>query len=77
MATYSRRTITTVREEFTVPAAPPYGAAGAEVGKAWALADREYREFHGVPEGEALPDNAISFHPGDDEIVISYEKRVP
>jgi len=34
MATYSHRTVTTTREEFTVPAPAPFGAA-AEVAKAW------------------------------------------
>ena len=42
MADFTRRTITTVRQEFIVPVGP-YGAASAEIGKAWAVAEREYR----------------------------------
>ncbi|MFF7561933.1 hypothetical protein ACFZB4_18420 [Streptomyces pseudovenezuelae] len=75
MATFTRRTITTVRQEFVVPAEQAYGAPSAEIGKAWALAEREYRQHHGLRDEEALADNAITFRPGDDEIVISYETR--
>lgn len=75
MATFSRRTITIVRQEFTIPAAPPHGAAAAEVGKAWSVAEREYRQTYGVPDDAALPDDALAFRPGDDEIVISFETR--
>lgn len=65
----------TVRYEYPVPAKPPFGAAAAEVAKAWAVADRDYRKERGIPESDSIPDNAISFTPGDDEIVISYETR--
>lgn len=75
MATFTRRTITTVRQEFVIPAQPPYGAASAEVGKAWAVAEREYRQHHGLREEERLADDAITFRPGDDEIVLSFETR--
>ncbi|MFC9268990.1 hypothetical protein ACFTXJ_14605 [Streptomyces zhihengii] len=72
MATYSSRIVTSARHEWTVPAAEPFGAAAAEIAKAWTAADRAYREVHGLPLEGALPDNAISFQPGDDEIVLSF-----
>lgn len=75
MATFTRRTVTTVRQEFVVPAPPPYGAAAAEVEKAWAAAQQAYWKAHETPAGGPLPDNAISFAPGDDEIVLSFEIR--
>ncbi|MFD0437040.1 hypothetical protein [Streptomyces chartreusis] len=75
MATYTARTITIVRREFVVPAASPHGAASAEVGKAWAHAEREYRQHYGLRDEEPLADNALTFHTGDDEIVISFETR--
>lgn len=75
MATFTRRTITTVRQEFVVPAPPPYGAAAAELGKAWAVAERAYRQHHGLRDEEHLADDAITLRPGDDEIVLSYETR--
>lgn len=75
MATFSRRTITTVRQEFVVPADQAYGAASAEIGKAWAVAEREYRQHHGLRDEEPLTDDALTFRPGDDEIVISYQTR--
>ncbi len=72
MADFTRRTITTVRQEFVVPVGP-YGAASAEIGKAWAVAEREYRKLHGLSQDDTVADNAIVFRPGDDEIVISYD----
>lgn len=76
MADYSRRTITTIREEFAVPVGP-YGAPSAEIGKAWAVAEREYRALHGLSQEDSVADNAIVFRPGDDEIVISFETEKP
>lgn len=76
MADFTRRTITTVREEFVVPVGP-YGAASAEIGKAWAVAERAYRTAHGLAPEDSIADNSIVFRPGDDEIVISYETEAP
>lgn len=76
MADYTRRTITTIRAEFIIPAGP-YGAPCAEVAKAWSAAEREYRTVYEVPQDEGVPDNAIVFRPGDDEIVISFETKGP
>lgn len=75
MATFTRRTITTVRQEFVVPADQAYGATSAEIGKAWSVAEREYRQHHGLREEEQLTDDAITFRPGDDEVVLSFETR--
>jgi hypothetical protein len=72
MADFTRRTITTVREEFVIPVGP-YGAPSAEIGKAWAVAERAYRTANGLSQEDSIADNAIVFRPGDDEIVISYE----
>lgn len=72
MATFTSRTITSTRREWAVPASPPFGAPAAEVGKAWAVAERAYREEHGLGKDDFLPDNALTFQPGDDEIVISF-----
>ncbi|MFJ8798471.1 hypothetical protein [Streptomyces sp. NPDC102487] len=75
---FTQRTILVTRREFAVSADTAYGANHAEVGKAWTSADRAYRETHGLPEGgNAIPDNAIAFFPGDDEIVISFETEGP
>lgn len=76
VADYTRRTITTVRQEFIVPVGP-YGASSAEIGKAWAVAEREYRSLHKLTAEESIADNAIVFRPGDDEIVISFETESP
>jgi hypothetical protein len=76
MASYSRRTLTVTREEFTVPAGP-HGAPAAEIAKAWNAAERMYRNAHGLAEDAALADNALVFRPGDDEIVISFETEGP
>lgn len=76
MAEFTRRTVTTVREEYVVPAGP-YGAASAEIGKAWAVAERDYRASRGLSQDDSVADNAIVFRPGDDAIVISYETEGP
>jgi hypothetical protein len=76
MASYSRRTISVTREEFTVPVGP-HGAPAAEIAKAWSAAERMYRNSRGLAEDAALADNAIVFRPGDDEIVISFETEEP
>lgn len=75
MSSYTQRTITTVRTEFCVPAPPPFGANSAEMGKAWTAADRAYRQANSLPAEVSLPDNAITFRPGDDEVILSFETR--
>lgn len=72
MATWTSRTITSTRREWEVPAAEPWGAASAELAKAWEAAGSAYGEAHGIPLGGPLPDDALRFHVRDDAIVISF-----
>ena len=77
MADFTSETVTRTIRRWIVPAAEPWGAAAAEIGKAWAAAEMAYREKHGIDPGQALHDNALTFHSGDDEIVISFEYEEP
>lgn len=72
MATHTRETVTTTVHRWIVPADGPYGAAAAEVGKAWREAERAYRKAYNLPQDDDLFDNALTFHPEDDAIVISF-----
>jgi hypothetical protein len=72
MATFTAETVTRTIRRWVVPAAEPWGAASAEIGKAWTAAQQAYREHHGIPVGEALPDDALRFHVRDEEIVIEF-----
>lgn len=72
MATFTARTITSTRREWIVPAAEPWGAPAAEVGKAWAVAERAYREQHDLPAEQPLRDDALRFKVTDEAIVISF-----
>ncbi|MDG9701704.1 hypothetical protein [Streptomyces sp. DH37] len=77
MATFTTRTVTTIRREWIVPAAEPWGAPSAEVVKAWQAAEAAYREAHSLPADTPLADNALSLHPTDDAIVISFTTEEP
>lgn len=77
MATHTTETVTCTFRRWIIPAAEPWGAAAAEVGKAWAVAERAYREQYDTPQDKALHDDALRFHLGDDEIVISFETEEP
>ena len=77
MATYSTETVTTTVHRWIVPAAPPLGAAAAEVGKAWRAAEQQYRTVHGLSENQGLSDDALRFEVRDEEIVISFETETP
>ncbi|WP_052189870.1 hypothetical protein [Streptomyces sp. NRRL S-1824] len=77
MATFTARTITSTRREWIVPAAEPWGAPAAEVGKAWAVAELAYREQHSLPAEQALHDDALRFKVTDDAIVISFTTEEP
>lgn len=72
MATFTSRTITSTRHEWSVPAAEPWGAASEEISKAWAVAAAAYREAHRLSEEIQLPGDALRFKVGDEEIVISF-----
>lgn len=76
MTTFTTRTVSSRRREWVIPAAEPWGAAAAEIGKAWTAAQVAYRELHGLPVDASLPDNALQFRPRDDEIVISFTTEV-
>ena len=77
MATYTSRTVVTTRREWIVPAAEPWGAAAAEIGKAWAVAELAYREHHGIPKDQPLHGDALRFFVRDEAIVISFETEEP
>ncbi|WP_329131435.1 hypothetical protein OG552_10200 [Streptomyces sp. NBC_01476] len=77
MATYEHRKVTSVRHEWIVPATEPWGAAHAEIGKAWSAADRAYRETHGLDKDTPLSDDAIWFHVTDDAVVIRFTTETP
>lgn len=72
MAEFTFETVTRTIRRWIVPAAEPWGAAAAEIGKAWAVAERAYREHHGIPDEQPLHDDALRFHVRDDEIVIEF-----
>lgn len=77
MADYTSETVTRTIRRWIIPAAEPWGAAAAEIGKAWAAAELAYREAHGVPLGEPLHDDALRFHLGDEAIVIEFQTDTP
>ena len=77
MADFTTETVTTTTRRWIVPAAQPWGAAAAEIGKAWAAADRAYREQNDLGKDDSIPDNALTFHPRDGEIVISFAIEGP
>ncbi|WP_309049062.1 hypothetical protein [Streptomyces sp.] len=77
MAEFTCETVTRTIRRWRVPAAAPWGAPAAEIGKAWAVAEQAYRQHHGIPDGQGLHDDALRFHIADDEIVISFEYETP
>lgn len=77
MADYTFETVTSTVRRWTVPAAEPWGAAAAEIGKAWAAAELDYRRHFGIEQEQPLHDDALRFHVRDDEIVISFEYEEP
>lgn len=78
MATFTTETVTTTVHRWIVPAPQPFGAAAAEVGKAWRAAEQQYRGIHGLTETEPLADDALRFHVRDDfAVVIGFETETP
>lgn len=75
MATFTTRTVTSRRREWIVPAHPPWGAAWEEIDKAMVAAGHAYRAHHKLPEGGSIPGNALTLHPRDEEIVISFTEE--
>lgn len=77
MADFTTETVTRTIRRWIVPAAEPWGAAAAEIGKAWAVAERAYRDHHGIPDDRPLHDDALRFHVRDEAVVISFEYETP
>jgi hypothetical protein len=77
VATHTSETITRTIRRWIIPAAEPWGACIGDISAASADACRVYREVRGLPVSEQLPDDALRFHIGDDEIVISFETEEP
>lgn len=75
MAEFTSETAVRTIRRWIVPAAEPWGAAAAEIGKAWAVAERAYRESYGIPKEQPLHDDALRFHVRDDEIVIEFTEE--
>ncbi|MFC9821418.1 hypothetical protein ACFWG6_31060 [Streptomyces erythrochromogenes] len=71
MATYTSRTVTSTRREWIVPVGPG-GATLGDIAAAMHAATEDYRHYHLVENHVSLPDDALRFHVGDDEIVISF-----
>ena len=72
MADFTSETITRTIHRWRVPAAEPWGVAAAEIGKAWAVAERVYRQHFEIPDEQPLHDDALRFHVDDEEIVIEF-----
>lgn len=76
MATWTRRTIRSAREEWAVPTGP-WGAALGDIRAAITAASVAYREAHGLPQDYALPDDALRFHVTDDAVLITFTTEEP
>jgi hypothetical protein len=72
VADFTSETVTRTIRRWIVPASEPWGAAAAEIGKAWTVAELAYREHFGIPEDRPLHDDALRFHVRDEEIVIEF-----
>lgn len=59
--------------EWHVPANGLWGATWVDLDKKMSMAARTYRELKELPEGEALPDDALRIRPGDEMVVIYFE----
>jgi len=77
VADFTSETVTRTIRRWIVPAAEPWGAAAAEISKAWVVAERAYRDHFKVPNDKALHDDALRFHVRDDQIVIEYTTEEP
>lgn len=75
MAEYTSETVVRTIRRWIVPAAEPWGAAAAEIGKAWAVAERAYRQHFEIPGEQPLHDDALRFHITDDAVVIEWQEE--
>jgi hypothetical protein len=77
VATYTTESVTLTIRRWIVPAVEPWGATAAEISKAWAAAELDYRRHRGIPQEQPLADDALRFRIRDGEIVISFEFETP
>lgn len=77
MAEFSSETVTRTIRRWVVPASEPWGAAAAEIGKAWSVAELAYREAHGLDREQPLHDDALRFHVRDEAVVIEFQTDMP
>jgi len=77
VAEFTSETVTRRIHRWIVPAAEPWGAAAAEIGKAWAVAERAYRDHHGLDREQPLHDDALRFHVRDEAVVIEFQTETP
>ncbi|MFB7707946.1 hypothetical protein [Streptomyces sp. NPDC056105] len=77
MADFTTETVTRTVRRWIIPAAEPWGAAAQEISAAWAVAERAYREHHGIPDDKALYGDALRFHVRDDQVVIEFTTETP
>lgn len=74
MATYDRIEVSTTMVKFVVPAPFGFGACWVEVMKAIRAAHNELWEQGRVPQGENASDDLIRLMPGDEEVIVFYER---
>jgi hypothetical protein len=77
VADFTTETTTRTIRRWIVPATEPWGAAAAEIGKAWAVAELAYREHHGLDREQPLHDDALRFHVRDEAVVIEFQTEQP
>lgn len=77
MADFTSETITRRIHRWIVPAAEPWGAPAQEISTAWAVAEKAYRDHHGIPDDKPLYGDALRFHVRDDQIVIEFATEEP
>lgn len=70
MATFSRSEVTTTVIQYEVPVSESHGAVYGEVMKALTCATHQAQEL-GI---DTSWDDWCSFHPGDESIIIRFEK---
>jgi len=75
VADYTSETITRTIRRWIIPAAEPWGAPAAEVRKAWAAAELDYRRHFGIPAEQPLHDDALRFHVTDEAVVIEWQEE--
>lgn len=77
MPSYTHREITSRRIEYIVPAAQPWGACLGDMYAAINAARVAFIDEHNLDPMQPLSDDALWFHPRDDDIVISFTIEEP